>query len=319
MNSPAPPPTWLGSALLAHLALRMRMEKQLLWRRWKPLLLTSFMLVYFALIVFRNLAFYRFRPDEMLQDLGHDWLPEVSERASGWVDAPMYAVISLLVFCILGSLVPSSGAPAAKRKPLVVNVVVRFLVVYAVGHTLRAATYLSTALTGTARHCRPGADLSGRPATVGQCFTHMVSVNGNCGDLNFSGHVMLMMLGLGLIDSYGHCMWGWGYHCGRHWALLLLGAALAAGQVLLIVAARHHYSVDVVVALYTTPMLWYAMRDVTLDLDPDLEEIARDVQREAGWPVWRQVLHHASTIALALFITSCLWATMKGNLKGLFA
>ena len=39
-------------------------------------------------------------------------------------------------------------------------------------------------------------------------------------------------------------------------ALCGLCVLLCAAQALLILAARHHYTVDVVVALYTVPLLW---------------------------------------------------------------
>ena len=56
---------------------------------------------------------------------------------------------------------------------------------------------------------------------------------------------------------------------------LALALALAPEQAILILAARHHYSVDVVVALYTVPLLWsWWGHAFPHDLAPDDARIA---------------------------------------------
>ena len=67
---------------------------------------------------------------------------------------------------------------------------------------------------------------------------------------------------------------------------LALALALAPEQAILILAARHHYSVDVVVALYTVPLLWsWWGHAFPHDLAPDDARIAafvlgRDRERQ---------------------------------------
>jgi len=267
----------------ARLELRLRQERNLLVRRTPLLLTCSVFLAYFALVVFRNLAFYRFVADKNLQDLGHDLFPEMDPNASILaVDLPMYLFLGLLAFTLLGALVPSQHT-----KPFVCNAVTRFLVVYAAGHLLRAATYLATSLPGAAPHCHPGSDLR-PPPSIAACFTHEVSVNGNCGDLNFSGHVLLLTVGLGFMQAYGHAFWGLAYRGPLHLCMLALACALAAAMIVNIIRSRHHYTVDVVVALYTGPMLWYRMLDLHLDLDVPAEQLSRQMNREQSWPAWRR-------------------------------
>jgi len=267
----------------ARLELRLRQERNLLVRRTPLLLTCSVFLAYFALVVFRNLAFYRFVPDKNLQDLGHDLLPAMDDNVNILaVDLPMYLFLGLLAFTLFGAFVPSG-----KTKPFVCNAIARFLVVYAAGHLLRAATYLATSLPGAAPHCYPGSDLR-PPPSIAACFTHEVSVNGNCGDLNFSGHVLLLTVGLGFMQAYGHQFWGLEYRGPLHVCLLTVGCVLAAAMIVNIIRSRHHYTVDVVVALYTGPMLWYRMQDLHLDLDVPPEQLSRQMNRELTWPAWRR-------------------------------
>ena len=55
---------------------------------------------------------------------------------------------------------------------------------------------------------------------------------------------------------------------------------LCAAQCLLILAARHHYTVDVVVALYTVPLLWsWWSRTFPDDLAPNDARVATFVLR----------------------------------------
>ena len=52
----------------------------------------------------------------------------------------------------------------------------------------------------------------------------------------------------------------YGEHSGAHRAARAAALASAAAFGVLIVACRKHYSVDVVVAAYTVPLVWHATR-----------------------------------------------------------
>jgi hypothetical protein len=69
-----------------------------------------------------------------------------------------------------------------------------------------------------------------------------------CGDLIFSSHTTFVLVGVLTFTEYGETL------------LLKVVAWLGVGVMgLCIVASRKHYSVDVVVAWYTVPLVFYAM------------------------------------------------------------
>lgn len=78
-----------------------------------------------------------------------------------------------------------------------------------------------------------------------------LTINGQhvyCGDFIFSGHTMILILAYLIVQEYSHPrLWL------LHW-LLSLSAFL--GVVMLLVA-RGHYTVDVIIAYYITTRLWY--------------------------------------------------------------
>ena len=297
------------------LELRLRRERQLLFAQWKSLLVAAIVLVYFALVLFRNLAYYRFRPGPPLKDLGHELLPEISDDVEH-VDVPMYFLFALLGLVSVGAFVGHDDPhQRADEKPYFVNALRRVMIVFAVGHCLRAATYLSTGLPGTAKQCRMGSAEFDPPKSIQECFTRLVSINGNCGDLNFSGHVFLLVLGILFVRQYGPRMWQYERDGYLDITLCSIAIGLTICQIVLILAARHHYTVDVVVALYTTPMLWHAFHTRMKDLQPDAGAIETELARESTWPKWLRIAHAIGSLMLVLVFVGALALALKGNLK----
>jgi hypothetical protein len=299
------------------LELRLRKERQLLFRQWKSFFIAAIVLVYFALMVFRNLAYYRFRPGPPLKDLGHQFFPEISDNLE-LVDFPMYFMFALLAFILSGAFIGHDN-PKSKsdEKPYFVNALRRVMIVFACGHTLRAATYLSTSLPGTAKQCRKGSDELDPPPTLASCFTRMVSINGNCGDLNFSGHVFLLVMSILFIHQYGPKFWQYEPNGWKDIVLTSFAIGLAVTQIFLILSSRHHYTVDVVVALYTTPMLWHFFDSKMIDLQPDAGAIETELARESTWPRWLRVVHALASLLLVFVFFFALVLALKGNLRGI--
>jgi hypothetical protein len=305
----------LLSTRFPKLELRLRRERQLLFKQWKSLLGAAVVLIYLALILFRNIAYYRFRPGPPLKDLGHELVPEMSDNVYH-VDVPMYFLFGLIGGVSLGAFVGHDSAKGrAEEKPYFVNALRRVMVIFAVGHMLRAATYLSTGLPGTAKQCRKGSEELDPPKSLAECFTRLVSMNGNCGDLNFSGHVLLLVIGILFVRQYGPKMWQYPRDGFLDIGLCSIAIGLTICQILLILAARHHYTVDVVVALYVTPMLWHAFDSRFKDLQPDPGAIERELARESTWPRWLRFLHAALSLSFVLVLVIALAFAFKGNLK----
>ena len=126
----------------------------------------------------------------------------------------------------------------------------RTLLSLCVCQALRMLCFLSTRLPGPGRHCRLGPD-----STVVDAPTRLIDwlivdvarqATKGCGDLVFSSHVIF---GATFVLAWRRYTAGTASFC---IALLLL-------QAYAIIAARKHYSLDVLAALFVAPLVWDAI------------------------------------------------------------
>lgn len=150
-------------------------------------------------------------------------------------------------------------------KPYASNVVIRGCVVYATGHFLRAITYLSTSPPGSASRCLSKEFVETWRPSLGQCFYHLASPMTNCGDLLFSGHILLCLVIVCLLAQYGAGAFQISTEINT--VVVSIAIAFAVAESYLILAARHHYSSDIVVAWYLTPMIYCIHRYILCPLD----------------------------------------------------
>jgi PAP2 superfamily C-terminal len=253
------------------IARRLRTEFALLFMQLPVIGSCVAYLAYFGYMVFRNLAFYRFSPGPRLPDLGHAYIPSLGPSLHALGEFPMLLLYLLVAALSLATFVPPS--PTCPPKPYFINMFRRFVSILAAGHTLRFLSYIGTSLPGAADHCMPGMVESltpPKPTTLAEILTrYAASPGSNCGDLVFSGHMLQAI-------TFGFIVTRYGQRCfslaGR--AETLLRAAtftLVASQAFFVVAARNHYTVDVIVACYTTPLLWYFYVSAVhpVDLEPE--------------------------------------------------
>ena len=136
--------------ILLHILERCVQELCLLRMQWRMWLLCLIVDVYGACMVFRNLAFYRFRAGPRLtQDLGFDILPEWQSYLT---DAPLQALQIVLFSACFMCFVPRHRSRSAAY---VVNIWRRWGMMIGMGNILRFLTYISTTLPGSAAHCLP--------------------------------------------------------------------------------------------------------------------------------------------------------------------
>jgi len=185
----------------------------------------------------------------------------------------MYCLYPFIGFLFLSTLIPHEGV----TKPYLVNMVKRFGCVFAIGHTLRAATYLATSLPGSAKHCLDPEKVEANRPTVPEIFYKPASLVVNCGDLMFSGHMLQMILFVLMIHRYGQKCWV--ISRTQHRVVLAIVSLLCVAQSCVILMARHHYTSDIVVAFYVTPLLWYFYNNEIdkTDRTPNHERIAAQV------------------------------------------
>ncbi|KDO24225.1 hypothetical protein SPRG_09859 [Saprolegnia parasitica CBS 223.65] len=218
--------------------------------------------------ILHNLAYWiqsRLTPVQRtpLYDVGFNLLPEFTESQA--------KVSEYLVFgCIFGpSIVLLASVPFIKPKEngnvrYVAVIAKRFLFHTAMCLFFRCCSFLVTALPGSAPHCRPmfnqtcldanpinpfscevpNPDFQ-PPTTTSYYFFHIDALNG-CGDLMFSSHTMYTMTFILTLFKY------W-----KSTALLVFMLCIQIAIAFCIVAARKHYTLDVISALYIVPMVWF--------------------------------------------------------------
>lgn len=128
----------------------------------------------------------------------------------------------------------------------------RILMVLTLCQMLRILSFTVTQLPAPNYHCRAGESTAVREmpdswtghivVDIGRQATH------GCGDLIFSSHTTFVLVGVLTYTEYGEVI-----------ILKILGWIGVAMMSLVIVASRKHYSVDVVVAWYTVPLVFYAL------------------------------------------------------------
>ena len=243
-----------GWLFIAYRALTSRSR----WKKEGRILLSHIHIIIIAVIAqwfhsaAANYAYYRHVPSPPLHDLGFDLIPEIQD--------PFRDISDTINLGIVFSGIAASFISFFHNPPPVpwASLVLRILLVWTLATPLRCASFLSTSLPGPAPHCQPGSTEYDPPPSI----YHILfkpwgekQLFRNCGDLMFSGHVTLSMifvlcfnryLPMGIDQRISRVL-----VYGLFWPLLML-------QCVLIIGARKHYSVDVVVALFTTPFLWNA-------------------------------------------------------------
>jgi len=253
---------------------------------------------YIQSVIGRNLAFYLHHPltdyvkdptdllRHRLYDVGHSVTPD-------WSDSEFLVSLNeLWQYCmaaavILTAMLPYAlelrpdwrarltadvdGSLAQAPRVRTANVVVRLLQAVAIGHVLRMPTFLGTSLPGPSPHCLGAIEDRNHPDD----FEHILwfpHAGANCGDLVFSGHMLFATTALCLVTHYIDVT------LGRRVATrtLLAMLPLFAIQIVTILAARAHYTVDIVTGVTIAALLWVVETKVvfTREWQPDPQDDA---------------------------------------------
>lgn len=239
-------------ALLDHAAevkrrirLEFTVELPLLKARWKQILFGAVFQYVHAMST--QLAHRMHEPMEQpLGDIGFKYLPELGLR-NAWMSESIF--LSLFIPFILWTFSPFV---TARKRFYTAVLYARLLMVLTVCQMLRIISFTVTQLPAPNYHCRAGEATAVR-AKAAHWWNHIVVDLGTqathgCGDLIFSSHTTFVLVGMLTYTEYG--------------SRLLVKVVAWCGVAfmgLCIVASRKHYSVDVVVAWYTVPLVFYAM------------------------------------------------------------
>lgn len=197
--------------------------------------------------IFTQLAHRMHRPQQhILHDLGFDYLPELG-LVNEWVSEVIFS--SLFISFMLWSFSPF----VFTRKRFYTAVLFsRLLVVLVICQSLRIISFTVTQLPAPNYHCHLGQATAVREWPE-HWWEHMIvnlrrQTTHGCGDLLFSSHVTFTLVGTLTYNEYG-----------SSWLMKAIVWTLTAVLSVLIVASRKHYSVDVVVAWYAVPLVFWMM------------------------------------------------------------
>ncbi|XP_020572219.1 phosphatidylinositol:ceramide inositolphosphotransferase-like [Phalaenopsis equestris] len=243
-------------------------EMQLFLENWK-LLLAGLIFQYIHGVAAHGIH-YLHRPRPILPDLGFSLLPELGPNKA-YVSETFFSVIFF-------SFVLWTFYPFIYHSKRFYTVLLwrRVLAILVTCQALRIITFYSTHLPGPNYHCREGSKYATlTPERLLDLF--LINVRGvlyGCGDLIFSSHMIFTLV---FVLTY--------YKYGSKRFLKMLTWLMAVIQSLLIIASRKHYSVDVVVAWYTTSLVVYFMEtkltempDRTNGSQPLLPAVAKEKQ-----------------------------------------
>lgn len=229
---------------------KAKIEISLFIKNIKNIFICIFCLVYIASAIGRNLAYYRSVPNPRLTDLGFDIIPEISSKLK---------LISEVIIFINHFIGISIVFSPLIYKPMINNLSTiligkRVLNILSIGHIIRLIMYLSTSLPSPATHCLPESNSFNSPSSLKEVFTRFSTFNDlNCGDLIFSGHMFQNLSFTFLTFLYSPKI------LNKNLSIILsiLQILNSISQIYFILAARNHYTIDIVVAIYVALTLWY--------------------------------------------------------------
>eukprot|EP00271_Cylindrocystis_brebissonii_P007200 TRINITY_DN2045_c0_g1_i1.p1 TRINITY_DN2045_c0_g1~~TRINITY_DN2045_c0_g1_i1.p1 ORF type:complete len:330 (+),score=53.27 TRINITY_DN2045_c0_g1_i1:299-1288(+) len=217
-------------------------ELALLKNKWKTILFGAIFQYIHGLG--GKTAHYLHKPAPVLGDMGFRFLPELVGRQTMWSE---YIFISIFIPFCLWTFHPFF---ASQKRFYTVTMWAKVLVILVMCQTLRILSFTATQLPGPGRHCHEGQPyaLLDPPRGILDLINYDVRQTGffGCGDLIFSSHMTFTLVFVITYTLHGAT------RLLKYlvWPLLVL-------QSLFIIAARKHYSVDVVIAWYAVPLVYY--------------------------------------------------------------
>jgi len=220
------------------------------WRWWAWMIFTA---IFVLCRLFRNLAYYRHVQAPRLADIGFDLIDEMPQSQKGLSELMQFGMHGVVFTITFGSTIFQAGPH--REGVYGSKILLDYCVTSMMGHFLRFLTYITTSVPGPADHCQPGYADYDPP----QWNFYEIVIKGNlsknhCGDLVFSGHIFAACLMLCAYWRDAHTLTPG--RCSRFGVKMLMLAMLAA-QAVLIIQSRNHYTMDVVIAGYTAPLIWH--------------------------------------------------------------
>lgn len=193
--------------------------------------------------VMTNLAYYLHKQKESLDDLMFDLLPRYDFIGDVSDFFSLFYFLIFFVFILHPYII--------KRPYLTTDIIFTMMKTYIFATILRCISFIFTMLPSPSDQCNLNST-EYNPPTVSEIFTRFDMFNG-CGDLIFSGHTTVIMIISLTIIYYLKDIFT------KRVEIILKIFILfyTFGFFLIIIIARNHYTVDVVVAIYTVTLCFY--------------------------------------------------------------
>ncbi|KAF4700224.1 hypothetical protein FOZ63_010875 [Perkinsus olseni] len=187
-------------------------------------------------------------PENALVDFGHMAFPDIDTLTVSVAPENPVLVTCMVIAIVFAVLAPTFGG---RDDFTLIGVIWRVLNVCDFTIIFRCISFLVTILPAPAPHCQeappPNAPWEPyfNPPTDADAIFSGFDVQNGCGDLVFSSHMMYCLLATLVVTHYS-----------RSLVLMVIEWLLCCALVCLILAQRSHYTLDVWVSWYTTPMVW---------------------------------------------------------------
>ncbi|GJP31249.1 hypothetical protein CLOM_g23334 [Closterium sp. NIES-68] len=184
-------------------------------------------------------AHFLHAPRPLLHDVGFELVPEIGPE-NFFISE--YLFFAIFIPCCIWTFHPFV---CTKKQFYTVLLWCKVLTVFVICQTLRVLSFTATQLPGPAPHCRQGSPTAILKYTGLHDVLHLNAMHG-CGDLIFSSHMTFILTVVITYSRYGTNLFF------KHLSWLLSGV-----MSVLIVASRKHYTVDVVIAWYVVPLVYF--------------------------------------------------------------
>tara|TARA_B110000285_G_scaffold149906_1_gene167327 strand:+ start:6939 stop:7697 length:759 start_codon:yes stop_codon:yes gene_type:complete len=192
-----------------------------------------------------NLAYYNDIQRPVLHDSLFELLPENDNLSFINEYITNFILLISFLFSFLPLLKPN-------KKIYILTIWFRMMITLSFSVILRSLSFLSTSLPGSSHHCRIGSTEYNPPTNLKEIFLRFDTMSG-CGDLIFSGHTNIIVIQIILIFYYGNKF----LSSKIMFIVYFIMTSLLIIIITLILIARNHYTVDVLIALYVTPLLFH--------------------------------------------------------------
>ena len=210
-----------------------------------------------------NLAYYIHTPAKVLWDAGFHLIPEVDTFHSiNDVIIDVFIGLACVYFCYPVLFLWRESNP----RMYTATIFIRIFKIMTFVEIFRSITFLSTSLPGPSPHCQSDSDHYNPPINWKQILFRIDATEG-CGDLIYSGHESTVIAFVIVIIHYSIIM----FPERKYWKYIIYFALIIFIFMfdVFILSARSHYTVDVVVATYFVPSLYYCLWNLFPDIQYD--------------------------------------------------